>query len=51
MNQVARDWDHPLARQARRAAVRLHRKCRGGTWCDCQHVTGRVIRKAYEKEK
>lgn len=21
----------------------LHSKCKGGTWCDCQHVLGSVI--------
>lgn len=24
-----------------------HRKCRGGTWCDCQHVTGKVVQVEY----
>lgn len=26
----------------RYAAKDQHDKCKGGTWCDCQHVLGRV---------
>lgn len=47
-NNRATDAVHESRDRLLNQAAMFHGRCKGGTWCDCQHVVGRTVKAGRE---